>query len=211
MSSKRHSVLPAIDRSGPRPPVHFSSSLTISDNAILQGTHSITMQTETVVHPRSRFESNIGPILIGRRCLVHERTHMGASPADLDNAKPGGIALGDYVTIEAGSIVEAGGTEIGEGTVVHAGSIIGSGSRIGKVVINLSKLHEQELTLLKNCTITQMSNISPGSVLPDNTVVFSNGTRRIDRRDLSDQRKLALVKQLAILRKMIPSNADKFK
>jgi dynactin-6 len=56
-----------------------------------------------------------------------------------------------------------------------------------------------------------MSNIAPGTVLPDNTVVFSNGTRRIDRRDLSDQRKLALVKQLAILRKMIPSNADKFK
>ncbi|SPJ85303.1 uncharacterized protein FTOL_11084 [Fusarium torulosum] len=194
MSSKRHSILPAIDRSGPRPPVHFSSSLTISDNAILQGTHSITMQTETVIHPRSRFESNVGPILIGRRCLVHERTHIGARPANVNNAKPGGIALADYVTIEAGSVIEAGGTEIGEGSVVHAGSTVGSGARIGK-----------------NCTITQMSNIAPGTVLPDNTVVFSNGTRRIDRRDLSDQRKLALVKQLAILRKMIPSNADKFK
>lgn len=152
------------------------------------------MQTETVIHPRSRFESNFGPILIGRRCLVHERTHVGARPADTNNAKPGGIVLADYVTIEAGSVIEAGGTEIGEGSVVHAGSTVGSGARIGK-----------------NCTITQMSNIGPGTVLPDNTVVFSNGTRRIDRRDLSDHRKVALVKQLAILRKMIPSNADKFK
>ncbi|KAF5024802.1 hypothetical protein F66182_3118 [Fusarium sp. NRRL 66182] len=194
MSSKRHSILPAVDRSGPRPPVHFSSSLTISDNAVLQGTHSITMQTETVVHPRSKFESNIGAILIGRRCLIHERTHLGASPTDMDNAKPGGIALGDYVTVEAGSVVEAGGTEIGEGSVIHAGSTVGSGSRIGK-----------------NCTITQMSNIAPGTVLPDNTVVFSNGIRRIDRRDISDQKKVALIKQLAILRKMIPSNPDKFK
>ncbi|GKU00984.1 dynactin 6 [Fusarium langsethiae] len=194
MSSKRHSILPAIDRSGPRPPVHFSSTLTISDNAILQGTHSITMQTETVIHPRSKFESNYGSILIGRRCLVHERVHMGARPADLDTAKPGGIVLADYVTIEAGSTIEAGETEIGEGTVVQAGTIIGSGARIGK-----------------NCTITHMSKIAPGTVLPDNTVVFSNGTRRIDRRELSDQRKIALIKQLAILRKMIPSNPDKFK
>ncbi|KAM0551478.1 hypothetical protein ACHAO7_004940 [Fusarium culmorum] len=193
MSSKRHSILPAIDRSGPRPPVHFSSTLTISDNAILQGTHSITMQTETVIHPRSRFESNYGSILIGRRCLVHERTHMGARPAD-PTAKPGGIVLADYVTIEAGSTIEAGGTEIGEGTIIQAGTIVGSGAKIGK-----------------NCTVTHMSKIAPGTILPDNTVVFSNGTRRIDRCELSDQRKIALIKQLAILRKMIPSNPDKFK
>lgn len=56
-----------------------------------------------------------------------------------------------------------------------------------------------------------MTKIAPGTILPDNTVVFSNGSRRIDRRNLADQRKIALMKQLAILRKMIPSNADKFK
>ncbi|KAI1064791.1 hypothetical protein LB507_000739 [Fusarium sp. FIESC RH6] len=194
MSSKRKSILPAVDRSGPRPPVAFSSSLIISNDAILQGTHSITMQTETVIHPLSKFESNYGSILIGRRCLVYERAHLGARPADLDTAKPGTISLGDYVTIEAGSTIESGPTEIGEGTVIHSGSTIGSGAKIGK-----------------NCTITQMSKIAPGTILPDNTVVFSNGTRRIDRRGLSEQRKLALVKQLAILRKLIPSNADKFK
>ncbi|KAI1034409.1 hypothetical protein LB504_004718 [Fusarium proliferatum] len=194
MSSKRHSILPAIDRSGPRPPVHFSDSLTISDNAILQGTHSITIQSETVVHPRSKFESNSGSILIGRRCLIHERTHLGTRPVDPDTAQRGGIVLADFVTIEAGSVIEAGNTEIGEGTVVHAGSTIGSGARIGK-----------------NCTITQMTKIAPGTILPDNTVVFSNGSRRIDRRNLADQRKIAIMKQLAILRKMIPSNADKFK
>jgi dynactin-6 len=58
---------------------------------------------------------------------------MGARPADLDTAKPGGIVLADYVTIEAGSTIEAGETEIGEGTVVQAGTIIGRGARIGKV------------------------------------------------------------------------------
>ncbi|KAH0601796.1 hypothetical protein MHUMG1_00675 [Metarhizium humberi] len=194
MSSKRHSILPAIDRSGPKPPVNFSSSLTISDNAILQGTHSITMQSETVVHPRSRFESNLGSILIGRRCIIHERAYIGARPADLDTAKPGGVALGDYVVVEVGTVIEAGDTEIGEGTTLQVGCKIGSGAKIGR-----------------HCTISQKSVIPPGEHLPDHTVVYSDGLRRLDNRGVTDMRKLGLVKQIAVLKKMIPSNPDKFK
>lgn len=133
MSNKRHSILPAIDRSGPKPPVNFSSSLIISDNAILQGTHSITLQAETVVHPRCRFESNEGSILIGRRCIIHERAHIGARAQDIATARSGGVSLGDYVQIEVGSVIECGGTEIGEGSIIQVGSRIGSGAKIGKV------------------------------------------------------------------------------
>ncbi len=133
MSSKRHSILPAIDRSGPKPPVNFSSTLIISDNAILQGTHSITMQAETVIHPRCRFESNEGSVLIGRRCIVHERAHIGARPENPETAGTGGVAVGDYVQIEVGSIIESGGTEIGEGSLIQVGSKIGSGTKIGAV------------------------------------------------------------------------------
>lgn len=133
MSNKRHSILPAIDRSGPKPPVNFSSSLVISDNAILQGTHSITIQSETVVHPRSRFESNEGSVLVGRRCIIHERAHIGARVQDMAKARSGGVTLGDYVQIEVGAVIECGGTEIGEGTVIQVGSRIGCGAKIGKV------------------------------------------------------------------------------
>lgn len=133
MSSKRHSILPAIDRSGPKPSVNFSSSLTISDNAILQGTHSITMQSESVIHPRARFESHLGSILVGRRCIIHERAHIGARPENIAGAGTGGVVLGDYVIVEVGSRIEAGDTEIGEGTTVQVGSRIGSGAKIGKV------------------------------------------------------------------------------
>ncbi|KAH7312191.1 trimeric LpxA-like protein [Stachybotrys elegans] len=194
MSSKRHSILPAIDRSGPKPPVSLSSSLTISENAILQGTHSITMQSESVVHPRCRFESSLGSILVGRRCIIHERAHIGAQPQDPSAAKPGGVTLGDYVMVEVGSIIEAGDTEIGEGTIIQVGSRVGSGAKIGK-----------------HCTVSHMSVIAPGEILPDFTVVFSNGTRRTDRRGISDMRKHMIVKQISVLRKMIPSNPDKFK
>ncbi|PNY28805.1 Uncharacterized protein TCAP_01281 [Tolypocladium capitatum] len=185
MSSKRHSILPAIDRSGPKPPVNFSSSLTISDDAILRGTHSITMQSETVVHPRSKFESSMGSILIGRRCVIHERTHIGARPKDPKNTRPGGVVLGDYVVVEAVSVIEAGNTEIGEGTIVQVGSSIGCGAKIGK-----------------NCTISHMSVIAPGDVLPDFTTVYSNGLRRIDKRGVGERQKHRLVKQIAASRQI---------
>ncbi|KYK60640.1 transferase hexapeptide domain protein [Drechmeria coniospora] len=194
MSSKRHSVLPAIDRSGPKPPVHFSSSLIISDNAILQGSHSITMQSESAVHPRSRIESTIGSVLVGRRCIIHERAHIGARPKDLSHAQAGGVVLGDYVVVEVGSVIEAGGTEIGDGTTLQVGSRIGSGAKIGK-----------------HCTISSLSVIPPGEVLPDFTTVYSNGLRRMDKRDMGEMRKAGLVKQIAVLRKLIPSDPEKFK
>ncbi|GAB0135836.1 hypothetical protein EsDP_00004159 [Epichloe bromicola] len=194
MSNKRHSILPAIDRSGPKPPVNFSSSLTISDNAILQGTHSITMQSETVVHPRARLESNAGSILIGRRCIIHERTHIGARPANFDTAKTGGVVVGDYVVVEVGTTIEAGDTEIGEGTTLQVGCTIGSGAKIGR-----------------HCTISHKSIVSPGEELPDHTVLYSDGLRRQDQRGVTDVRKLGLVKQIAVLKKMIPSNPEKFK
>lgn len=130
MSSKRHSMLPAVSNTGPRPPVNFSSSLTVADSAILVGRHSITIQSESVLHPRSKLESTNGSILIGRRCIVHERAHIGAVG---DEGASGSIALGDYVTVEVGAVIETGGTEIGTDTVVGVRSRIGHGAIIGKV------------------------------------------------------------------------------
>ncbi|KAK0384717.1 hypothetical protein NLU13_7195 [Sarocladium strictum] len=190
MSTKRSSTAKV---AGPKPPVNFSSSLTISEKAVLQGTHSITIQAETVIHPGSKLESSVGSILIGRRCLVHERAHIGAQPEDLNTAKPGGVSLGDYVIVEADCVVEAGDTEVGDGSVLQAGSRVGTGARIGK-----------------NCTLTPKSIIRPGEELPDDTVVYANGLRRTDRRGLTDLRKSGLTKQITVLRKMIPSNPAKF-
>lgn len=86
-----------------------------------------------MIHPRCRFESNEGSVLIGRRCIVHERAHIGAQPANPETAGTGGVAVGDYVQIEVGSIIESGGTEIGEGSLIQVGSKIGSGTKIGLV------------------------------------------------------------------------------
>lgn len=98
------------------------------------------------------------------------------------------------MVVEVGSVIEAGDTEVGEGTTVQVGSKIGSGAKIGK-----------------HCTISHKSIISAGQVLPDYTVLYSNGLQRRDRRDVVDIRKAGLVKQISVLKKMIPNNPEKFK
>lgn len=134
-SSKRHSILPPVAQAGPKAPVRFSSSLVIADSAILTGAHTIQLRTESLVHPRAKIESLAGAIDIGKRCVVHERTHVGALPAGGGGAGGGGAAITimDYCTVEVGSTIEAGGTVIGEGTIVGVGSRVGSGAVVGKV------------------------------------------------------------------------------
>ncbi|TQS32991.1 hypothetical protein Golomagni_06680, partial [Golovinomyces magnicellulatus] len=148
--------------------------------------------SESVVHPRSRFESSQGSILVGRRCIIQERAHIGAPGESEDASNTGGVVLGDYVQVEVGVVVETGGTEVGEGTLIQVGSKVGSGAKVGK-----------------HCTISPLTVVAPGEELPDFTTVFSNGTRRTDRRDASDIRKHGIVKQIGVLRHMIPSNPDK--
>ena len=135
MSSKRTTL-----SSAPRPPVHLSSSLTISDTAQLTGTHTIEIRGESVIHPRARLESSAGRISVGRRCVVHERATLGGAPAAAAAAASGKVAvtetavtLADYVTVEVGAVVEAGETVVGEGTVVGVGARVGAGAVVGKV------------------------------------------------------------------------------
>ena len=131
MSSKRHSIVPPVS-SGPKPPVHFSSSITIADSAVLTGTHPIAIHSESVVHPRARLDSLAGRVTVGRRCVVHERATLGAVGTS-GRITESAVTLGDYVTVEVGAAIEAGETVIGEGTVVGVGARVGAGAVVGKV------------------------------------------------------------------------------
>lgn len=159
--NKRHSILPPLKDAGPRAPVRFSSSLIIAESAILMGIHTITLRTESLVHPRARIESQAGPVDVGKRCIVQERTHVGAAPSSSysgggspsvrspttptiaehpqegsengSNRNTTGVTLKDYCVVEAGAVIEAGGTIIGEGSRVGVGSRIGRGAVIGEV------------------------------------------------------------------------------
>lgn len=134
-TNKRHSILPPLKDAGPKPPVRFSSTAIIADSAILTGTHTITLRTESLVHPRAKLDAALGPVDVGKRAIVQERTHVGCAPATVEAGvgTSGGVTLGDYVTIQACAVVEAGGTVVGEGSVVGVGAMVGRGAVIGDV------------------------------------------------------------------------------
>ncbi|KAK4166431.1 trimeric LpxA-like protein [Cladorrhinum sp. PSN259] len=192
MSSKRHSILPPVSQSGPKPPVQFSSTITIADSAILTGTNPITISTESVIHPRAKIESLGGRITIGRRCVVHERVTLGSIGTSGKHTETA-VTLGDYVTVEVGASIEAGDTIIGEGTTVGVGSKVGAGAVVGK-----------------HCTLTPHTHIRAGERVPDFTVVYSNGMRRKDRRGVAELKNKGVARQIDVLRRMIPSNPSKF-
>ncbi|KAH8666643.1 transferase hexapeptide domain-containing protein [Xylariales sp. PMI_506] len=198
-SSKRQSILPKV-AAGPKAPVNFSSSITIADTAILTGSHTINISSESVVHPRAKFESAGGRVTIGRRCIIHERTHIGALSSSIPTSPTSptersyGVEVGDYVTIEVGAVIEAGSTRISDGCLIGIGARIGKGAVLGK-----------------HCTITAKSVIHPGEEIPDYTVVFSNGTKRTDQRGVNDLKNKAQTRQIEVLRRLIPSNPDKFR
>ena len=131
-SNKRHSILPPISQAGPKPPVQFSSSITIADSALLTGSNPIIISSESVIHPRAKLDSLGGKITIGRRCIIHERTTIGAIGTE-GRVTENGVTLGDYVTVEIGAAIEAGDTIIGDGSIVGVGSKIGRGANVGKV------------------------------------------------------------------------------
>ncbi|KAI0849692.1 trimeric LpxA-like protein [Daldinia vernicosa] len=192
-SSKRQSIVPRV-QSGPKAPVNFSSSITIADSALLAGNHTINISSETVIHPRAKLDSSNGRITIGRRCIVHERTSIGATSADpTPSESRDGVVVSDYVTIEVGVVLESGGTMIGEGCMVGVGCRVGKGARLGK-----------------HCTLTPHSVIKPWEIVPDFTVVYSNGTRRTDKRGVTDLKNKAQARQIEVLRRLIPSNPAKF-
>ncbi|KAI0164076.1 trimeric LpxA-like protein [Xylariaceae sp. FL1272] len=192
-SSKRQSILPRMP-SGPKAPVNFSSSITIADSAQLAGNHTINVSSESVIHPRAKLDSANGRITIGRRCVVHERTSIGAASADpTPSESRDGVVVGDYAIIEVGAVIESGGTYIGNGCSVGVGSRVGKGAKLGK-----------------HCILTPKSVVAPFDTIPDYTVIYSNGTRRLDKRGVADLKNKTQARQIEVLRKLIPSNPSKF-
>jgi dynactin-6 len=64
--------------------------------------------------------------------------------------------------------------------------------------------------ILQHCKIGPLCEVSKGEVLPDFTVVFGNGMRRIDKSGIEDLKLKMVARQVEVLRKLIPSNLAKF-
>jgi len=115
---------------------------------------------------------------------------MGLQSDPSDN-EAAGVVIENGVVIEVGVVVEA--SKIGEGTVIEANAKLGKGSVIGR-----------------HCKIGPMCEVATGEVIPDFTVIYGHGVRRIDSSGIEDLKMKMVAKQVEVLRKLIPSNIAKF-
>ncbi len=62
----------------------------------------------------------------------------------------------------------------------------------------------------QHCKIGPLCEVAEGEVLPDFTVIYGNGSRRIDKSGAEDLKMKMIARQVEVLRKLIPSNLAKF-
>lgn len=64
--------------------------------------------------------------------------------------------------------------------------------------------------LRQHCKIGPLCTVAENEILPDYTVIFSDGTRRVDRSGIDELKAKMVAKQVDVLRKLIPTNLAKF-
>jgi dynactin-6 len=122
--------------SAPKPPVSFAPDTRISDSASIVGTKLITIGNDTIIHPRAKLISSHASIVIGKACILAERSAVGLQTLSTDQLD--GVIIEDYVLIEVGAIVEA--RRVGEGSIVETNARVGKGAVIGKVCVAMPVL-----------------------------------------------------------------------
>jgi len=187
MSSKRASTMPP----PPKPPTTLAPTLIIAEHASLVGTFLIALGANTAIHPRTKLISTFASITVGSNCIISERSIVGLQSEPENDVESEGLVLEDSVVVETGAVVEA--RCVGTGTTVEVGARIGKGAVIGK-----------------HCKIGPLSEIGVGEEIPDFTVIFGNGMRRVDRSGVENQKLKTIARQVEVLRKLIPSNLAKF-
>ncbi|TVY19478.1 Dynactin subunit 6 [Lachnellula arida] len=145
----------------------------------------------TAIHPRTKLISTFASITMGSNCIISERSIIGLQSEPENDVEREGLVLEDSVVVETGAVVEA--RFVGTGTTIEVGARIGKGAVVGK-----------------HCKIGPLSEIGEGEEVPDFTVIFGDGMRRIDRSGVENQKLKTIARQVEVLRKLIPSNLAKF-
>ncbi|RKF66795.1 Dynactin subunit 6 [Golovinomyces cichoracearum] len=203
MSNKRVSTQPP----APKPPTQLDPSLIISEQASLTGTKLITMGSNTVIHPRCKLNSINGPITIGNSCILSERCRIGLQ-SEPHQVEANSIVIGDGVVIETGAIVEA--SIIGDGSVIEVNSKIGKGAILGKVRYNILMERIKAYNPSQYCKVGPYCEVADREVVPDYTVIYGRGQRRLDNSGIDAIKMKMLGKQIEALKKLIPSSLAYF-
>ncbi|APA11393.1 hypothetical protein sscle_07g061630 [Sclerotinia sclerotiorum 1980 UF-70] len=185
-STKRSSMLPP----PPKPPISFSNNIIIADHASIIGTNLITIRGHTVLHPRTKLNSTYAPIAIGIQCVIGERSSIGMLSAPTEEQAQG-VVLDTGVVVETGAIVEA--KFVGQGSLIEINAKVGKGAVIGK-----------------HCKIGPMCEVAEDEVIPDHTVIYGNGLRRLDKSGVEGLKMKMIGRHVEVLKRLVPSNLSKY-
>ncbi|KKK17334.1 hypothetical protein ARAM_007755, partial [Aspergillus rambellii] len=86
---------------------------TISDSAVFQGPHRITIGSGSIIHPRARIYSYDGPVVIGDGCIISEKASVGIAPGSGASTRGQGRAR-NAASASASGYGEGGGGGGGE-------------------------------------------------------------------------------------------------
>lgn len=64
--------------------------------------------------------------------------------------------------------------------------------------------------MVQHCRIGSLCEVAEGEVIPDFTIIYGNGLRRIDKSGIEDLKLKMVARQVEVLRKLIPSSLPKF-
>lgn len=125
-------VVPAV-----KPPIEIHPSAHLDPQAYVQGTHTITLYPNVVIHPRARLVSVQGPLIIGagtvisERCVVGGPIHDPREPLPTPTAEPITTVIAQNVMLHASAQIEAGAS-IEDACLIEPRAMVMKGVNIGK-------------------------------------------------------------------------------
>jgi dynactin 6 len=130
-----------------------TNSVCAKDTKLVLAKGPLTLRSNSVIQPKVQITTSSEGTVLGRCSIVSENCIINET-----------LRIGDYVLVEAGCNIAA--REIGDDVVIESGAEVGERSVIGN-----------------NCRICAGETIRANEVVPDGTVVFGNGRRRVDKTD----------------------------
>ncbi|KAL3444106.1 hypothetical protein BJX65DRAFT_188711 [Aspergillus insuetus] len=182
-STQSHSQ-PSSGSSTPKPalpPITASSSATIAESVLFQGSFPVTIGRGTIIHPRARIYSSAGPVVIGNECIISEKCVLGTAPGtgtvvsstmmtgnrNKENQRGGQTTGGGG---EDGAIQISSSVTIGPMASVAAGVTIHSGA-----VVETAAVINQNVDIGAHSKICARAEISAGARIREWAVVWGAG------------------------------------
>ena len=140
----------------PTTPLNTTSTTLISASASCNGTHPITLGSNTILQLRACLTSTYGPVRIEDGCIISERASIGLLSPPQNEKEADGVTLSPGVLVETCASVQ--GAWIGAYTIIEAGAKIGKGTVVGA-----------------NSKVCAGVDVGEGMVVEDDTVVYGSG------------------------------------